>query len=46
MKFNRDYNSPFKKAFSNPKHGHAQANGQTTQTQNLIILERDTKKRT
>jgi hypothetical protein len=44
--FNQNkYSSPFNKAFYNPKHAHSQANGQTTQTQDLIILEAQTRKR-
>ncbi|WP_010170996.1 YpzG family protein [Bacillus coahuilensis] len=44
--YNRSkYSSPFNKAFYNPKHAHSQANGQTQQTQDLIILENQTRKR-
>ncbi|WP_456275025.1 YpzG family protein [Bacillus sp. AK031] len=44
-KFDRTYQSPFNQAFYNAKHAHSQANGHTTQTQDLIILERQTRKR-
>ncbi|MCC3359306.1 YpzG family protein [Bacillus sp. REN16] len=40
-----EYNSPFQKAWANPKHSWAQVNGETRLTQNLIILERETRKR-
>lgn len=43
--YQNKYSSPFTKAFYNPKHAHSQANGQTTQTQNMIILEAETRKR-
>ncbi|MED1204978.1 YpzG family protein [Heyndrickxia acidicola] len=36
--------SPFNRGWYRPKHGYSQANGQTTQTQNLIILKRQTRK--
>lgn len=44
-KFDRNYVSPFNQAFYNVKHAHSQVNGQTTQTQDLIILENQTRKR-
>ncbi|MEL3974002.1 YpzG family protein [Rossellomorea oryzaecorticis] len=43
--YQNKYSSPFNKGFYNPKHAHSQANGQTTQTQNMIILEAETRKR-
>lgn len=39
------YNGPFNSNWSNAKHAKAQVNGQTQQTQPLIILERETRKR-
>lgn len=39
------YQSPFQKAWANPKHSWAQVNGETRRTQNLIILEHQTRKR-
>lgn len=41
----QNYNSPFNSLWTNPKHAKAQVNGQTQQTQPLIILERETRKR-
>ncbi|MDR4887585.1 MULTISPECIES: YpzG family protein [Bacillaceae] len=40
-----EYNNPFQQAWANPKHAWAQVNGETRLTQNLIILERETRKR-
>jgi hypothetical protein len=39
------YSNPFQRPWANPKHSHAQVNGETQQTQDLIILERQTRKR-
>lgn len=39
------YSSPFTAPWYRPKHAHAQVNGETQQTQDLIILERQTRKR-
>lgn len=39
------YSNPFQKAWANPKHGYRQVNGETQQPTNLIILERETRKR-
>ncbi|MDF0725917.1 YpzG family protein [Cytobacillus suaedae] len=39
------YSNPFQQAWANPKHSWAQVNGETKQTQNLIILENQTRKR-
>jgi hypothetical protein len=44
-KFDENYVSPFNQAFYNAKHAHSQANGNTVQTQDLIILKRQTRKR-
>lgn len=38
------YSNPFQQPWANPKHAHAQVNGETKQTLNLIILERQTRK--
>lgn len=40
-----EYNNPFQQPWANPKHAWAQINGETKQTQNLIVLERETRKR-
>jgi hypothetical protein len=39
-----EYNNPFQQAWANPKHAWAQVNGETRRTQNLIILEHQTRK--
>jgi len=39
------YSNPFSQPWANPKHAHSQVNGETQQTQNLIILQRQTRKR-
>lgn len=39
------YNSPFNGTWTRIKHAKAQVNGQTQQSQPLIILERETRKR-
>ncbi|MGM0877011.1 MAG: YpzG family protein [Bacillota bacterium] len=39
------YSNPFNQPWANPKHAHSQVNGQTQLTQDLIILEAQTKKR-
>lgn len=36
--------SKFTSPHFNPKHSNSQANGETTQTQNLIILKRQIRK--
>ncbi|MGV3466051.1 MAG: YpzG family protein [Heyndrickxia sp.] len=36
--------SPFNRGWYTPKHAHSQINGQTQQTVDLIILERQTRK--
>ncbi|MGM0790215.1 MAG: YpzG family protein [Bacillota bacterium] len=41
---NNPYSSPFTGPFYRPKHAHAQVNGQTQQSQDLIILKRQTRK--
>lgn len=43
----QDHNfiSPYNGPWTNAKHAKAQVNGQTQQTQHLIILERETRKR-
>ncbi|PMC33844.1 YpzG family protein [Metabacillus halosaccharovorans] len=38
------YSNPFNQPWANPKHAHAQVNGQTQQSQDLIILKRQTRK--
>ncbi len=38
------YSNAFSQPWANPKHAHAQVNGQTQQTQDLIILKRQTRK--
>jgi hypothetical protein len=43
--YNNLYSNPFQKAWANPKHGFRQVNGETQLTQSLIILERETRKR-
>ncbi|WLR42672.1 YpzG family protein [Bacillus carboniphilus] len=50
MATNKDYtknrhSNPFNQPWANPKHAHAQVNGQTQQTQDTIILEKQTRKR-
>ncbi|GIN23201.1 hypothetical protein J1TS3_43350 [Siminovitchia fordii] len=37
--------TPFNRGWYRPKHGGSQVNGQTQQTQEQIILERDAVKR-
>lgn len=45
-KFNDKKNvNPFQQPWYNPKHAKSQVNGQTQLTQNLIILEAQTRKR-
>ncbi|GGE78390.1 YpzG family protein [Priestia taiwanensis] len=44
QKFNA-HSSPFESTWANPKHAKAQVNGQTMQTQSLIILATEAKKR-
>ncbi|MFC3885362.1 YpzG family protein [Bacillus songklensis] len=39
------YSNPFQQPWANPKHAHSQANGETRLTQDLIILKRETRKR-
>jgi hypothetical protein len=39
------YANPFQQPWANPKHAHSQVNGQTQLTQDLIILETETRKR-
>lgn len=39
--FHTKFNAPW----YSPKHSYAQINGETQQTQNLIILEAETRKR-
>lgn len=39
------YKSEFQSTWSNPKHAFRQVNGETQQTQSLIILEQETRKR-
>ncbi|WP_072581050.1 YpzG family protein [Bacillus weihaiensis] len=39
------YSNAYTQPWANPKHAHAQVNGETQQTQDLIILERQTRKR-
>jgi hypothetical protein len=43
--FDNRHSTPFQQPWANPKHAHAQVNGQTQQTQDLIILENQTRKR-
>jgi hypothetical protein len=38
------YSNAFSQPWANPKHAFSQVNGQTQQTQNLIILEAQTRK--
>lgn len=38
------YSNPFASPWANPKHAHSQVNGQSQQTQDLIILENIVKK--
>ncbi|MCH1627527.1 YpzG family protein [Ferdinandcohnia quinoae] len=42
---NDPYTNPFQSPWANPKHSWAQINGETMQTQNNIILQRETRKR-
>ncbi|WP_243388076.1 YpzG family protein [Bacillus kexueae] len=45
-KFNDQiYSNPFQGPRANPKHAHNQVNGETQQSQDLIILEHQTRKR-
>ncbi|HEY2420657.1 MAG TPA: YpzG family protein [Neobacillus sp.] len=37
-------NKPFSTPWANPKHAHSQINGETQQTQDLIILKHQTRK--
>ncbi|RSK26146.1 YpzG family protein [Bacillus sp. HMF5848] len=39
------YSNPFNQPWASRKHANAQVNGETQQTQNLIILENQTRKR-
>lgn len=39
------YSNAFTQPWAKAKHSHAQVNGETQQTQDLIILERQTRKR-
>lgn len=41
---NNVYKSPFEQTWTNRKHMWSQVKGQTQQTQNLIILEHQTRK--
>jgi hypothetical protein len=43
--FDNLHSNPFQQPWANPKHAHSQANGETQQTQDLIILKRQTRKR-
>lgn len=43
--FSNRHQNPFSTPWANPKHAHAQVNGETQQTQDLIILEAQTRKR-
>ncbi|MDX8367269.1 MULTISPECIES: YpzG family protein [Bacillaceae] len=43
--FDNRYSNPYQQPGANPKHAHAQVNGETQQAQNLIILENQTRKR-
>jgi YpzG-like protein len=46
QKFSDDaHSSLFQSTWTRPKHAKAQVNGQTMQTQSLIILANETKKR-
>jgi YpzG-like protein len=38
------YSNPFNQPWANPKHAHSQVNGETQQSQDLIILKRQTRK--
>ncbi|KZE96008.1 hypothetical protein AVP43_02089 [Geobacillus stearothermophilus] len=38
------YSNPFQQPWANPKHAHSQVNGETQQTLDLVILERQTRK--
>ncbi|MBA4536328.1 YpzG family protein [Bacillus aquiflavi] len=42
--FQNHYSNPFKSPWYSPKHAKAQVNGETQQTQSLIILENETRK--
>ncbi|HWO74670.1 MAG TPA: YpzG family protein [Bacillus sp. (in: firmicutes)] len=42
--FQDEYQSPFEQTWTNRKHLYSQVKGQTQQTQNLIILEHQTRK--
>ncbi|MBP3040925.1 YpzG family protein [Bacillaceae bacterium Marseille-Q3522] len=45
-RFDNDaYSSPFDSPWYNPKRAFSQVNGETQQTQSLIILENQTRKR-
>ncbi|WP_078408432.1 YpzG family protein [Priestia abyssalis] len=43
--FDNRHSNPFQQPWANPKHAHAQVNGQTQQTQDLIILQHEARKR-
>ncbi|WP_102347645.1 YpzG family protein [Bacillus sp. Marseille-P3661] len=38
------HQNPFQQAWANPKHAWNQVNGETRRTQNLIVLEHQTRK--
>ncbi|KAB2492522.1 YpzG family protein [Priestia endophytica] len=41
---NQGYQNPFQQAWSSPKHASSQVNGETQQTQGLIVLEKQMRK--
>jgi hypothetical protein len=43
--YDQMYSDPFQSPRANPKHAHAQVNGETQQGHHNIILERETRKR-
>ena len=43
--YDNRYSDPFLKPWANPKHAHAQVNGETQQSQSLMILHSEVNKR-
>lgn len=42
-KYYNEYKNPFQSPHANAKHAYNQVNGETRKTQNIIILERQTR---
>lgn len=43
--YDNRYSDPFPQPWANPKHAHAQVNGETQQSQSLMILHSEVSKR-